>query len=237
MKVDVDCKERIKIALTFLLQSYKVLMGSMVLLFVPRGCDDHVCSVTDNLYNRDDLNLSGLVFNFITVCSFVAVYVAELRRENWCVHNLDIDHNVSDNNLAIILKEKPELHNELHYHNKLYKNTTLGCLTIFIINFVISNYILYNDEVFWTIGLAPYASYMILVLMKIYNCYYIASHSIANDKALSAYMTEFSSFNVIDPDMLTIEEKKEENEIIEEKNEVLEPLPGMMPNPLHQVEV
>ena len=237
MKVDVDCKERIKIALTFLLQSYKVLMGSMVLLFVPRGCDDHVCSVTDNLYNRDDLNLSGLVFNFITVCSFVAVYAAELRRENWCVHNFDIDHNVSDNNLAIILKEKPELHNELHYHNKLYKNTTLGCLTIFIINFVISNYILYNDEVFWTIGLAPYASYMILVLMKIYNCYYIASHSIANDKALSAYMTEFSSFNVIDPDMLTIEEKKEENEIIEEKNEVLEPLPGMMPNPLHQVEV
>ena len=92
MKVDVDCKERIKIALTFLLQSYKVLMGSMVLLFVPRGCDDHVCSVTDNLYNRDDLNVSGLVFNFITVCSFVAVYAAELRRENWCVHNFDIDH-------------------------------------------------------------------------------------------------------------------------------------------------
>ena len=167
MKVDVDCKERIKIAFTFLLQSYKVLMGSMVLLFVPRGCDDHVCSVTDNLYNRDDLNVSGLVFNFITVCSFVAVYAAELRRENWCVHNFDIDHNVSDNNLAIILKEKPELSKKtLHYHNRLYKNTTLGLSNYFIINFVISNYILYNDEVFWTIGLAPYASYMILVLMK-----------------------------------------------------------------------
>ena len=49
---------------------------------------------------------------------------------------------------------------------------------------------------------------MILVLMKIYNCYYIATHSIANDKALSAYMTEFSSFNIIDPDMLAIEDKK-----------------------------
>ena len=135
MKVDVDCKERIKIALTFLLQSYKVLMGSMVLLFVPRGCDDHVCSVTDNLYNRDDLNVSGLVFNFITVCSFVAVYAAELRRENWCVHNFDIDHNVSDNNLAIILKEKPKLHDTLHYHNKVYKNTTLGCLNYFYYKF------------------------------------------------------------------------------------------------------
>ena len=235
MKVDVDCKERIKIALTFLLQSYKVLMGSMVLLFVPRGCDDHVCSVTDNLYNTNDLNVSGLVFNFITVCSFVAVYAAELRRENWCVHNFDIDHNVSDNNLAIILKNKPELSNTLHYHNRLYKNTTLGCLTIFIVNFVISNYILYNDEVFWTIGLAPYSSYMILVLMKIYNSYYIATHSIINDKALSAYMTEFSSFNIIDPDMLTLEDKRQNS--IEEKNEVIEPLPFMIPNPLPDVVV
>ena len=235
MKVDVDCKERIKIALTFLLQSYKVLMGSMVLLFVPRGCDDHICSVTDNLYNTNDLNVSGLVFNFITVCSFVAVYAAELRRENWCVHNFDIDHNVSDNNLAIILKNKPELSNTLHYHNRLYKNTTLGCLTIFIVNFVISNYILYNDEVFWTIGLAPYSSYMILVLMKIYNSYYIATHSISNDKALSAYMTEFSSFNIIDPDMLTLEDKQQNS--IEEKNEVIEPLPFMIPNPLPDVVV
>ena len=79
---------------------------------------------------------------------------------------------------------------------------------------------------------------MILVLMKIYNCYYIATHSIANDKALSAYMTEFSSFNIIDPDMLVLEDKKQDyGTSKEEKNEVLEPLPGMIPNPLQQVEV
>ena len=35
MKVDVDCKERVKIILSFLLQSYKVVMGSMLLLFIP----------------------------------------------------------------------------------------------------------------------------------------------------------------------------------------------------------
>ena len=34
--------------------------------------------------------------------------------------------------------------------------------------------------------------------------------------------------------MLVIEDKKDKNE---SKNEVLEPLPGMMPNPLQQVEV
>ena len=49
MKLDVDTKERIKVLLIFLLQSYKVAMGSMLVLFVPQLCDDGVCSITDNL--------------------------------------------------------------------------------------------------------------------------------------------------------------------------------------------
>ena len=56
---------------------------------------------------------------------------------------------------------------------------------------------LYNDPTFWKVGLAPYFSYILLILMKLYNCYFISSSSIKEDKALSAYMTEFSSFNVI----------------------------------------
>ena len=213
MKVDVDCKERIKIAFTFLLQSYKVLMGSMVLLFVPRGCDDHICSITDNIYNTESVNLSGLVFNFITVLSFITVYIAELRRENWCVHNFDIDHNVSDNNLAIILKDKPDLLKELHSHNNLYYRITAATFFVYLINFIISDIVLYNDPTFWKVGLAPYFSYILLILMKLYNCYFISSSSIKEDKALSAYMTEFSSFNVLDAD---IDENKEPCEQKEE---------------------
>ena len=44
--------------------------------------------------------------------------------------------------------------------------------------------------------------------MKLYNCYFISSSSIKDDKALSAYMTEFSSFNVIDVDMCDITNAK-----------------------------
>ena len=70
---------------------------------------------------------------------------------------------------------------------------------------------------------------MVLVLMKIYNCYYVASHSIENNKALSAYMTEFSSFNIIDPDILVLEDKEEKD--IEEKNEVISC--NMISNPIN----
>ena len=38
--------------------------------------------------------------------------------------------------------------------------------------------------------------------MKLYNCYYISLHSLENERGLSGYMTEFTSFNVIDSDMI-----------------------------------
>ena len=39
MKLDVDTKERMKVLFIFLLQSYKVAMGSMLTLFVPQLCE------------------------------------------------------------------------------------------------------------------------------------------------------------------------------------------------------
>lgn len=202
MKVDVDCKERVKIILSFLLQSYKVVMGSMLLLFVPQTCEDGICSVTDNLRNTGNVNRAGLVLNFISVAFFALTYGAELRRENWCVHNFDINHDVGDNNLAIILKDKPVLLAELHSHNKRYYYITVVTFFVYFLNFIVSNIVLFQDESFMSIGLAPYLSYIILVLMKLYNCYSISLNSMKGDKAMSAYMTEFTSFNVIDADRL-----------------------------------
>ena len=45
--------------------------------------------------------------------------------------------------------------------------------------------------------------------MKLYDCYCISSTSIKEDKALSSYMVEFTSYNFIDPD------KKDKIELLE----------------------
>ena len=65
MKVNNDLKERLKIGALFIFQSYKVIMGSLLILFVPQKCeelsdvsgssdnsfksDSVICSVSDNL--------------------------------------------------------------------------------------------------------------------------------------------------------------------------------------------
>ena len=40
-------------------------------------------------------------------------------------------------------------------------------------------------------------------LMKLYNSHTVAKQSVQNDKMMSAYMSEFVSFNVIDSDHLS----------------------------------
>ena len=212
MKLDVDNKERLKVAILFLLQSYKVIMGSMLVVFVPRQCDDDICSFRQNVQNTETYNLAALSFNFMSIAAFLITYAVELRRENFCVHNFDIDHDVGDNNLAIVLKNKPDLLKELHSHNNLYYRVTAATFFVYLVNFILSDIVLYNDPTFWKVGLAPYFSYILLILMKLYNCYFISSSSIKEDKALSAYMTEFSSFNVIDADMLEDSEKGEQKQ-------------------------
>ena len=45
--------------------------------------------------------------------------------------------------------------------------------------------------------------------MKLYNSFIVARESVKNDKMMSAYMSEFVSFNVLDKDY--INEKKQFN--------------------------
>ena len=111
MKVNNDLKERLKIGALFVFQSYKVIMGSLLILFVPQNCEElldnsgssynyesEICSVSDNLNKKDDLfHDITLGFNFLCVFLFFIMYFVELRRENWCVKNLDINHDFPDN--------------------------------------------------------------------------------------------------------------------------------------------
>ena len=151
MKVDQDLKERLKIGALWIFQSYKVIMGSLLILFVPQKCEELVeysgssdgdyesviCSVSDNLNKKDDLfHDITLGFNFLCVGLFLVTYVVELRRENWCVKHLDINHDFPDNHLDDIIDQKPELKMELRKKNSRYFKITSITSGIYAINLI-----------------------------------------------------------------------------------------------------
>ena len=221
MKVNNDLKERLKIGALFMFQSYKVIMGSLLILFVPQKCEDlidnsgssdnsdsAICSVSDNLNKKDDFfHDITLGFNFLCVLLFFMMYFVELRRENWCVKHLDINHDYPDNHLDDIIDKKPELKMELRKKNSRYFKITCLTTAIYMINLILSSIIIYTNYV-GIQAVTSYTSYVALILLKIYNSIFISYESLHNDKALSGYITEFSSFNVFDKDILDEDEKQ-----------------------------
>ena len=233
MKVSNDIKERMKIGALWLFQSYKVIMGSLLILFVPQKCEelidnsgsnnldeyqDVICSVSDNLNKKDDLfHDVTLGFNFICVGLFLITYVVELRRENWCVKYLDINHDYPDNHLDDIIDQKPELKMELRKKNSRYFKITSITSSVYMINLLLSSIIIYDNYV-GIQAVTSYTSYVALILLKIYNSLFISYTSLKQEKALSGYITEFSSFNVFDADLE--EENNNDSENTVPKDEV-----------------
>ena len=227
MKVSNDVKERIKIGALWLFQSYKVIMGSLLILFVPQKCEELVdnsnssygdeyetviCSISHNIHKTDDTfhNIT-LGFNFLCVGLFLITYVIELKRENWCVKYLDINHDFPDNHLDDIINEKPELKLELYKQNNRYFKITTVASSIYMINLILSSIIIYDNYV-GVQAVTSYTSYVALILLKIYNSLSISYSSLKGEKALSGYITEFSSFNVFDEDFIVQEDPKEISE-------------------------
>ena len=125
MKVDQDLKERLKIGALWMFQSYKVIMGSLLILFVPQKCDDHVCSLSENMVWEHHLYNAGLVVNFITLFSFLSLYYCEVKRENRLIAYLDVNKNVPCDNDSVgkVLEMLPleKRNNILWDKNQIFK--------------------------------------------------------------------------------------------------------------------
>ena len=105
MQIDHDVLQRGKVGLIFLLQFYKITTGTMLSLFVPQSCGDHVCTISENYEKKDLYHVIAIYTNAFSMLVFFICYIIELIREEWCVKYLDINNDKSDNNLRLIIEK------------------------------------------------------------------------------------------------------------------------------------
>ena len=113
MPIDHDIIQRGKVGLIFLLQFYKITTGTMLSLFVPQSCGDHVCTITENYQKEDTYHKIAIYCNGFSMFIFLSCYIIELIREEWCVKYLDINNDKSDNNLRKIIEDEPKLNKQM----------------------------------------------------------------------------------------------------------------------------
>ena len=204
MKVDNDSKERIKIFGSFMLQSYKVVMGTMLSLFVAQKCEneqgvEQICSLEENRNRQEVFPSAVFLFNGMTLIAFTGTYLVELMREDWCVENFDIDPNVPDTAINDTLKKQPLLREELQFRNKLYFKCVRTTAAMYFINVILSAILVLNeDNQIGSTTKTGFMSFVLLVTNKLWSSYSVAKKSSQKGIARSAYMREWSSFNILD---------------------------------------
>jgi len=214
MIIDQDFGQRIKVMGIFALQFYKVLTGTMLSLFVPQACYEEIgdgseernnlriCTLTQNYENPDIYHQFSLSWNTLSFVCFIFCYMLELRRENWAIKYLDIDNDKPDNSLKQIIVLEPKLDKQMDKLNKVYFYGLTVTAIIYFVNICLMINILLQDYHSMA-TISCFISFVLLVQMKLYNSLSIAYQSLKSDKMMSAFMSEFVSYNVLDSDYVS----------------------------------
>ena len=201
MSSDQDCKQKMNVTATLVLELYRVLMGSLLLFVVPQNCDGEICTFSQN-YNRDDNGVSKSVFTFnlMTLLSFLIMYYNEVKRENKMIDFLHVNAEKARDNESVeeALENLPDdIKQSIWNYDKSYMYSGYFAMGSFSVNAVLSVIVALNnylDDKTITVLLTN----ILFMGMKL-NDVYTTVHTDKNI-FLSAYLTRKIQFNDIDPD-------------------------------------
>jgi hypothetical protein len=199
MKVTTDTKQRMKTGAGFFLEFYKVMMGTFLATFVPQKCGDHVCSITENIENTEELHFMANISNLVTFVVVLAFYIVEMNRENWSITYLDIDPKKPNNNLDLEIEYYPKIKDKMYKLNRTYLHMIYACIGFLSVNFVLSGVAIGYDYV-GTNTLTSLLSFFILIAQKFSSAVNIGQQSVKEERAFSAYMQIARTYNTIDKD-------------------------------------
>lgn len=145
---DQDFQQRSGVAITVILELYRVLIASFLILFVPQTCGDHICSISENAQTGSDpLYNAGFTFNCITLAAFLTMYFAEVKREGKLIAYLDVNSKcMTDNDsVGLVLERLPiERKDTILFYDKFYQKSGYVALACFIVNTILSGFVVYK---------------------------------------------------------------------------------------------
>ena len=144
---DQDFMQKVGMAPVVALEMYRVIVSSFLVLFVPQKCDDHVCTLSENMVLEHDLYNAGLVFNFLTMAAFLAMYLLEVKRENRLITYLEVNKGQASDNASVGLaldKLSVDKRDSIWSLDKYYIYSGWTAIIMFIINTFLSGFVVYE---------------------------------------------------------------------------------------------
>lgn len=203
--VDQDDKQKITVAFSVLLELYRVMVSTLLILFVPQRCNDHVCSMTENMVWQGPMYNSGIVVNFLTTASFLGMYYFEIKRENKLIAYLEVNKTTAcdDNTVGTNLKKLSSGRQQLiFYFDKRYQQIGYFAMFMFVFNTILSGFVVY-DYYLDSQTTSTFVTNILFMLTKLVDVY-TTVHTERNI-FYSAYMKEKLQYNDVDPNKIMVE--------------------------------
>jgi hypothetical protein len=195
-----DFSQKIGIIPTVAFEIYRVVISTCLILFVPQKCDDHVCELKENLVLENQKYSAGVVINFITLASFLALYFVEVRRENTLINYLEVSANVASDNISVgktlelLPKDKQAI---IHYLDKCYQRGGFFIIFLFLTNAILSGFVV-SDYYLDKQTTSTFVTNILFIITKLIDIYTVANTE--DNIFYSAYLKGRIQYNDVDPD-------------------------------------
>lgn len=199
MSKDQDREQMIRVYFLFLIEIFKVAMASFLSMSVIQNCDGEVCSYSENLKRSSKYGEFVVGINTLNIICFAILYFYEFNREMFLIEYLDINKKQGDYHLPNVINDYPTIKAKLIRYNRLYYNSTKCLLLLTGINWITSGILVFKS--FYSFKtITSYLTNILLIITKLSDSYSISKESFKHTYGLSAYIKEYTSFNVIDKD-------------------------------------
>jgi cytochrome b subunit of formate dehydrogenase len=202
---DQDNNQKINVAISVALELYRVLVSSLLILFVPQDCGNgNLCTMTENMNPDSKLYTTGLFFNFATLSVFILMYYFEVKRENKLITYLDVNKSTASDNDSVgkeLANLPGEKRTNILLFDKYYQKTAYIAMGTFVINSIISGIVVYN----YSLGNQTTTTIItnILFMVSKLGDVYVTVNTEQNI-FYSAYLKGKIQYNGVDPDKLKV---------------------------------
>ena len=205
-----DLLQKIGIIPVVLFELYKVIVSTLLILFIPQKCGDHVCETSENLVLENELYTAGLVINFITLFLFIIFYYIEIKRENRLITYLEVNQKLPFDNDSVgnVLESLPsDKKNNIIQLDKQYQHIGYFSLLMFMLNSIISGVVVYE---YYLDGqtTSTFITNILFMITKLGDIY--ATVNTEQNIFYSAYLKGKVQYNDVDKDKLIINESNKE---------------------------
>jgi len=220
---DQDFMQKVNVSVSFVLELYRVLMGTMLVMFVPQKCGEEMCGLTDNMFQSTTLYSANAGVNIATLLAFVCLYIIEIKRENKMIDYLEVNKEFPSDNEAVgeslLLLPEKKRHDVLNLDYD-YQIASYIAMVCFIANTIFSGYSIYNNFLD-SKTTSVFITNILFLAGKL-----VDTNALANTKEnifYSAYLKDRVQFNYVDPDQI----KDEDEHRVVELTDVTEETPAL----------